>query len=89
MAGVVSTAAVASGSQFAVVPADVTPSHTLLVPTTLRASFRNGFALPALVRMICGSSCSGSANAPTAPDDSANAARHVSATLTLAPGCSP
>src|SRR5258706_6623763 len=74
IAGVVSVTAVPSASQLAVVPADVMPSHTLDVPTTLRARRRNGFADPALVRMICGSSWRGSANAPTAPEVSANAA---------------
>ena len=38
----------------AVLPAEVTNSATLVVATTLRASFRNGFADPALVKMMSG-----------------------------------
>jgi hypothetical protein len=52
--GVVSATAVPSGNQLAVDPAEVTNSATLVVETTLRASRRNGFADPELVRMVSG-----------------------------------
>lgn len=56
MAGVVSVTTAASAYQLAVVPWLVTPSHTLDVPITVRASLRCGVAAPALMTITDGSS---------------------------------
>ena len=85
--GVVSATAVPSASQLAVDPADVTNSATLVVATTVRASLRNGFADPALVKMMSGCRSSGIANAPAAPVASPNAARHSSLVRTSRHAC--
>jgi hypothetical protein len=61
IAGVVSVTAVASATQFAVAPAEVIPFHVLLVPTSCRARFRCGLAIPAFVNKISGESCKGNA----------------------------
>ncbi len=75
MTGVVSVTATPSATQLAVAPWEVIPSHTLLVPSSFLARFRCGEATPAFTSVIVGSSCSGRAKAPAAPDVSANAAR--------------
>jgi hypothetical protein len=60
----------------AVDPAEVTNSATFVVETTVRASLRNGLADPALVKMMSGCRSSGIANAPAAPDVSAEVILH-------------
>ena len=85
--GVVSVTAWPSGSQLAVVPALVTNSATFVVEMTFCASFRNGLADPALLRMMSGWRSSGIAKAPTAPEVSANAVRHNSLVRTRRHAC--
>jgi hypothetical protein len=75
--GVVSVTITPSATQFAVVPADVTPFHAFAVVRTVRQIRRHGFALPALVNMIELSSTSGSRYCPPVPVSSIRAARQA------------